>query len=89
MGDPEDRRLTGFRITRHVDLNSPEVTERIRRLGEHLRQRYPNPESALHRAQKDAVALERQRSRWTASAAKASAKRTAPNCWLGCNGSHP
>ena len=61
MGDPEDRRLTGFRITRHVDLNSPEVTERIRRLGEHLRQRYPNPESALHRAQKDAVALERLR----------------------------
>ena len=57
----EDRRLTGARIALPVDLDGPEAQARIRRTVEALRTRYPNPEGALHRARKDAVALERLR----------------------------
>lgn len=38
----EDRRLTGVRIPRHVNLDSPEASARIQRLVAHVRERYPD-----------------------------------------------
>lgn len=38
-----DQRLTGARIPRFMDLNSPEVLARLQRLGEAFRRRYPQP----------------------------------------------
>jgi cytochrome c553 len=58
----DDRRLTGARIPRFVDLNGPEASERIRRVVQAFRERYPGSESdAFHRAQQQAVAMMRLR----------------------------
>lgn len=59
--DPQDRRLTGARIPRFVNLDSPEVTERLRRLARRLRERYPDPQNALQRAKEYALAVSRWR----------------------------
>lgn len=59
----EDRRLSGMRIPRFVDLDGPEVSARIRRLVQHVRERYPDAGTpqASKRAEQQALALERLR----------------------------
>lgn len=59
----EDRRLTGARIPRFVDLDGPEATARIQRLVQHCRERYPDAGTAeaWHRAERRAVEMERLR----------------------------
>lgn len=55
-----DRRLTGARIPRFVDLDGPEVSARIRGLVQHCRDRYPDAGTprALQRAARQALAIE-------------------------------
>ena len=58
----EDRPLTGFRVPRFVNLNSPEALERIQRLFRHLKRRYPLSSSeAQYQARQQAVFMDRLR----------------------------
>lgn len=59
----DDRRLTGARIPRFVDLDGPEASARIQRLVQHCRERYPDAGTpqAWQRAEQQALEFERIR----------------------------
>lgn len=59
--EEKDRRLTGARLPRHVDLDGPVASRRIADLAEHMRKRYPQDGQNMHRALQHAAALEETR----------------------------
>jgi hypothetical protein len=69
----EDRRLSGVRIPRFVNLDGPEASARIRSVVEHFRERYPDAGTpqAWERAKKAALEIERIRAEGFSAAERA------------------